>query len=168
MSKKAKNASCILSPLFTWACNLRFRSRWIFSRSSFIDDQSEFFTDSDLILRPKGHWRWPDDVKGRIVAEMLVDGVQVWKVSDRYGLHSNQLSAWRRYARDGKLDLPAPPAEAGPVPGPVFTPMIVDPVTEPAERPRPKAIPAKLGVPLSSKGCFVPNFCIFSMTASVR
>ena len=105
-----------------------------------MDDHSEFLTSSDLILSPKGHRRWPDDVKARIVAETLEDGVRVREVADRYGLRPNHLSAWRRLARDGKLVLPAPPVDAGPAPGPVFAPMIVEPVTEPGEHPRPKAI----------------------------
>ena len=36
-----------------------------------MDDHGEFLTSSDLILGPKGHRRWPDEVKARIVAETL-------------------------------------------------------------------------------------------------
>lgn len=105
-----------------------------------MDDHSEFLSNSDLILSPKVHRRWPDDVKARIVAETLEDGVRVREVADRYGLRPNHLSAWRRLARDGKLVLPASPVDTGPAPGSVFVPMIVEPVTNPAEPLRSKAI----------------------------
>ncbi|MCG8407706.1 MAG: transposase [Phycisphaerales bacterium] len=104
-----------------------------------MDDHSEFLTNSDLIFGPKGHRRWPDEVKARIVAETLEDGVRVREVADRYGLRPNHLSAWRRLARDGKLVLPAPAVASGPAPGPVFAPMIVEPETEPAEHLTPNA-----------------------------
>lgn len=100
-----------------------------------MDDHSEFLTNSDLMFCPKGHRRWPNEVKARIVAETLEGGVRVRDVADRYGLRPNHLSAWRRLARDGKLVLPAPSVVSGPAPGPMFAPIIVEPVTEPAEQP---------------------------------
>ncbi len=67
-----------------------------------------------------GHRRWPDAVKAQAVADTLEPGATVNAVAEWYGVLPNQLSSWRRLAKQGKLVLPAAEADA-----PVFTPLVV-------------------------------------------
>jgi transposase len=62
--------------------------------------------------------RWSDADKARIVSETFDPETSVCEVARRYGLHTSQLFAWRKLARDGALGV----LSAGPA---LFAPVVV-------------------------------------------
>lgn len=60
----------------------------------------------DVVSGATGRRRWPDEVKGRIVAESYAGDVSASVVARRHGIVPSQLFTWRRQAREGKLALP--------------------------------------------------------------
>ena len=68
--------------------------------------RTESALQGEVLRRGSGHRRWPDEVKGRIVAETLVPGVLVREVAARYGLKPNHISEWRARVRRGLLAVP--------------------------------------------------------------
>ena len=61
----------------------------------------------EVINGALGRRRWDGKAKARIVAESLAPGVVVSAVARRHDLRPQQLFAWRRQARQGRLALPA-------------------------------------------------------------
>ena len=81
-----------------------------------------FLRSLGVEIHASGHRRWPDEAKALAVAETLRPGATVNDVAVRFGIRPNQLSGWRRLAKDGALVLPV---EDGDVPGAVFAPLVV-------------------------------------------
>jgi transposase len=78
-----------------------------------------------------GRREWPEAVKGRIVRESLEAGVAVKAVALRHGIAPQQLTTWRRMARQGRLALADGPASDD---GFGFAALVV------TEAPTPKAV----------------------------
>ena len=76
-----------------------------------------------------GHRRWPDEVKAQVVSETLRPGATVNGVAARYGIQPNQLTSWRRMAKDGALVLPADERDEGEA---MFAPLVVCDAEAPA------------------------------------
>ena len=59
----------------------------------------------EVIEGPSGRRSWPDVVKAQIVRESLEPGVTVSEVARRHRMSPQQLTLWRRAAREGRLPL---------------------------------------------------------------
>ncbi|UWQ82733.1 transposase [Leisingera caerulea] len=86
---------------------------------------NSFLKSLGVEIYASGHRRWPDEAKARAAADTLEPGATVNGVAARYGVLANQLSAWRRLAKQGKLVLPAAELDE-----PVFAPLVVCDVPE--------------------------------------
>ena len=84
-----------------------------------MEPSAEFLGEVEVLPAVKGRRRWPEELKARIVAETLEAGATVVGVAQRYDLNPNQVSDWRRLARDGRLVLPAADADVA------FAPLVV-------------------------------------------
>ncbi|WP_245779282.1 transposase, partial [Albimonas pacifica] len=60
----------------------------------------------EVLDHPGGRRFWSDEAKGRIVLESHAAGVRVVDVARRHGVAPQQVTTWRREARQGKLALP--------------------------------------------------------------
>ncbi|MFO8003848.1 IS66-like element accessory protein TnpA [Thioalkalivibrio sp.] len=81
-----------------------------------------FLRSLGVEIHASGQRRWPDEVKAQAVAETLRPGATVNEVAARFGIRPNQLSAWRRMAKDGELVLPAEDRDRDET---VFAPLVV-------------------------------------------
>jgi len=69
-----------------------------------VEDQFNGFAGRvEVIEGPSGRRSWPDDVKARIVRESLEPGASVSQVARRHRISPQQLTLWRRAARQGRL-----------------------------------------------------------------
>jgi transposase len=59
----------------------------------------------EVMSGPTGRRRWPDEAKGRIVAESFAGVASAPAVARRHGIVPSQLFAWRRLARTGTLQM---------------------------------------------------------------
>ena len=84
-----------------------------------MEPYAEFLGEVEVLPAVKGRRRWPEELKARIVAETLEAGATVVGVAQRYDLNPNQVSDWRRLARDGRLVLPAAETDVA------FAPLLV-------------------------------------------
>ena len=74
----------------------------------------------EVLEGPTGRRGWPDAVKAQIVAESFAPGARVSAVAARHRVLPQQLTTWRRAAREGRLALPVDA-------GDMFAPLIIDP-----------------------------------------
>ncbi|MCT9000698.1 IS66-like element accessory protein TnpA [Chelativorans intermedius] len=83
----------------------------------------------EVLEGPTGRRRWPDDVKARIVLESFDSGASVNEVARRHRISPQQLTGWRRAARQGRLALPLEDDSPG------FVPVVVEDADAPAAEP---------------------------------
>ena len=60
----------------------------------------------EVMAGPTGRRSWSEAVKAQIVAESFAPGARVVDVARRHGVAPQQVTAWRRDARNGRLVLP--------------------------------------------------------------
>ncbi|MEM7677180.1 MAG: transposase [Myxococcota bacterium] len=86
----------------------------------------------EVVAGPTGRRSWPDEVKGRLVAESYRARTSTSAFARRNGIAPSQLFGWRRAAREGRLAIPVDDEDS------FFTPLIVE--EEEAPRPTPEAL----------------------------
>lgn len=92
--------------------------------------KSSFFAFPGVEIHASGHCRWLGKVW--VVAGTLKLSATVNAVADSYDVQSNQLSTWRRLAKQGNLVLPAIAPDE-----PVFAPLVPSSASRLTASPRP-------------------------------
>jgi transposase len=77
----------------------------------------------EVMSGPTGRRSWTEAAKARIVAASFEPGTRVVDVARRHGVAPQQVTAWRRDARQGRLVLPVEGA------GPFAALVVEDPLT---------------------------------------
>jgi transposase len=85
----------------------RMEDRFVSGVDSTFETEVREVRRLEVINGALGRRRWSAEAKARIVAESLAPGVVVSEVARRHDLLPQQLFAWRRQARQGRLALPA-------------------------------------------------------------
>ena len=78
----------------------------------------------EVVGGPTGRRRWPDAVKAQIVQKSFAPGASVSAVARSHGITPQQLTGWRRAARDGLLPLDGDQMDAADD-APAFVPLEV-------------------------------------------
>ncbi len=102
-----------------------------------------FLRSLGVEIHASGHRRWLDEVKAQAVAETLWAGATVKDVAARFGVQPNQLSAWRRQAKNGDLVLPVPEDDALEA---VFAPLVVRDAEPPVRGAEATRTPAEIRI----------------------
>ncbi len=97
-----------------------------------------------------GRREWPEAVKGRIVRQSLEAGASVKDVAHRHGIAPQQLTTWRRAARQGRLALPDDPVAED---GFGFAALLV--AEDPAAEPRVESLTSAPAVEIVADGVVV-------------
>ncbi|MEL7467828.1 MAG: transposase [Pseudomonadota bacterium] len=74
----------------------------------------------DMVTGPTGRRKWPDELKGRLVAESYKTDLSVSEFARWNGLVPSQLFGWRRDAKDGKFTVPVDEGEE------LFAPLMLE------------------------------------------
>jgi transposase len=80
-----------------------------------LQTERDTFRRVEVITGVARRRRWPAAEKARIVAESYAPGASGTAVALRYGLHRNQIFAWRRQFRSGMTGTADRPADFIPI-----------------------------------------------------
>ncbi len=115
----------------------------------------------EVMAGPTGRRSWPEAVKARIVAESFEVGARVNDVARRNGVAPQQVTAWRRDARKGRLVLPVD--DAAP-----FAALVMEEPAAAAPAPSPPVIEIEVGGVVVRLGADAPAARVAEIAAALR